>query len=370
MIEEVEDYAIVLLDRNGIIQNWNRGAEKIKGYKEEEIVGKSFSNFYLQADRERGLPDRLIKQAAEQGKATHEGWRLRKDGTAFWGSIVITALHDKDNNVRGFLKVTRDLTERKLAEDQMRDYTLQLEFQNKELQQFAFAASHDLKEPLRKINFYNNYVITNTANSLDEKSKEYLNRSMSAVKRMADLIDNLLAYSQIDSAADSFRETDLNEIVDEIINSHKDVLEQKEVQFQTGGLPRLRAIPFQMRQLFDNLINNSIKYKHPERKSLITITSERLAAEEMTAKEADPATDYYKISVIDNGLGFQPLYAEKIFEIFQRLKSQSEYKGSGIGLAICKKIVQNHRGLITATGKENEGARFDVYLPTEWKRET
>jgi PAS domain S-box-containing protein len=365
MIEEVEDYAIVLLDENGIVQNWNKGAERIKGYKEHEIVGKSFSSFYLPADRDAGLPGRLIRQAAEEGKALHEGWRLRKDGSKFWGSIVITALHEGDKII-GFLKVTRDLTERKLAEDQAREYTQQLEFQNAELQQFAFAASHDMKEPLRKINFYNNYVVTNGANELDDRSADYLNRSLAAVKRMSQLIDDLLSYSQIEASTETLKDTDLNQILEEVINTHKDMLEEDDVRFEIGNLPRMDVVPFQMRQLFDNLINNSIKYKHPERQAVIRITCDRVKGNTfLNDMQAGADTDFFKISVIDNGLGFEPHYSDKIFEIFQRLKSRSDYKGSGIGLAICKKIVQNHHGFIRATGKENEGAEFKVYLPVK-----
>ncbi len=365
MIEEVEDYAIVLLDKNGIIQNWNKGAEKIKGYSEEDILGRSFSIFYREVDRMEMLPERLLQRAREYGKAVHEGWRRRKDGTLFWGSIVITALHDAENNIIGFSKVTRDLTERKIAEDRMRDYATQLEFQNKELEQFAYAASHDMKEPLRKISFYNNYVVDDVNNQLDEKSREYLNRSLQAVKRMSLLIDDLLAYSRANSRDESFEETDLNEIVEEIILSQKDLIEQKEVQIRVDPLPVVKVIPFQFKQLMDNLINNAIKYKHPERKSVIHIFSSKVRGEEINASDVEPGITYYKISVKDNGLGFEPQYAKKIFEIFQRLNNKSTYKGTGIGLAICKRIVQNHHGCIKAQGKENEGAQFDIYLPVQ-----
>ena len=121
MIDEIEDYAIILLNNKGIIQNWNKGAQKIKGYDPEEIIGKSFRIFYSQADRDNHLPELLLEEAARNGRATHEGWRIKKDGSTFWGSIVITAVHDEFNNVVGFTKVTRDLTERKKAEDELRE---------------------------------------------------------------------------------------------------------------------------------------------------------------------------------------------------------------------------------------------------------
>jgi light-regulated signal transduction histidine kinase (bacteriophytochrome) len=316
-------------------------------------------------DREAKLPDRLLQRARDYGKAIHEGWRRRKDGSLFWGSIVITALHDAENNIIGFSKVTRDLTERKIAEDKLRDYATQLEFQNKELEQFAYAASHDMKEPLRKISFYNNYVVDNAHNQLDERSKEYLNRSLLAVKRMTLLIDDLLAYSRANSQDDTFENTDLTEIVEEIILTQKDLIEQNEVSINLKLLPVAKVIPFQFKQLIDNLINNSIKYKSPLRKCVINIFSEQVKGDTIDAKEAEPSILYHKITVQDNGLGFEPEYADKIFEIFQRLNNNSSYKGTGIGLAICKRIVQNHHGIIKAYGKENEGARFDIYLPAQ-----
>jgi PAS domain S-box-containing protein len=363
MIDEVEDYAIILLDKNGIVQNWNKGAEKIKGYKEEEIVGKNFNNFYLPDDREMGLPEKLLKQATQKGKALHEGWRRRKNGSRFWGSIVLTALHDDANNLIGFSKVTRDLTERKLAEDKLKEHTNKLEFQNKELEQFTYASSHDLKEPLRKIRLYNSAILDNANNTLDEKSKEYLTRSVNAAKRMASLIEALLSYSKTTSNIDSFEPVDLNEVMEEIMLMHKEEFEQKNVSIEMKKLPVIYAIPFQVKQLMFNLINNSIKYKHPERDVCIKVKTELVNGSEINEPAAEQFRQYQKISVIDNGIGFQQHYAEKVFNIFQRLNNLPSASGSGIGLAICKKIVQNHDGFIKALGKENNGARFDIYLP-------
>ena len=363
MIEEVEDYAIILLDKDGIVRNWNKGAEKIKGYKDYEIIGKSFSNFYLPEDVKNGLPQKLLNEGKVNGKAIHEGWRKRKDGSRFWGSIVITALHDDKNNVIGFTKVTRDLTERKITEDKMNEYTNQLEFQNKELEQFAYAASHDMKEPLRKIHLYNTSIADNPNNKLDEKSRDFLNRSISATKRMNDLIEDLLTYSKTTSNLESFDNVDMNEIVEEIIQLHKEEFDQKKVKFSIGELPVLQAVSFQMKQLMFNLISNSIKYKHPEREVLLEIISKVENGRNLIQYGADPAVQYHKISVIDNGIGFESQYSERIFDIFQRLNNLPGTKGSGIGLAICKRIVQNHHGFINASGVVNEGARFDIYLP-------
>lgn len=361
MVDEVEDYAIILLNADGIIQNWNKGAEKIKGYKEEEIVGKSFELFYLPDDRAARLPHKLLNIAREHGKAVHEGWRIKKNGNLFWGSVVLTALHDGRNNIIGFSKVSRDLTERKLAEDKLKEYNNELQFQNNELEQFAYAASHDMKEPLRKIHFYNSYVFEN-ASLLDDKSKEYLNRSINAVKRMSELIEDLLMYSKTTANSESAEEVDLNEVVEEIMLLHKDELEQKNARIELEELPVVNGVAFQFKQLLANLINNSIKYRHADREVVVRITSALVKGSQAGHHEAEPGKKYYKISVQDNGIGFEQEYADKIFELFQRLNT-SGAKGSGIGLAICKKIMQNHKGFIKASGKLDEGARFDIYIP-------
>jgi PAS domain S-box-containing protein len=365
MIEEVEDYAILSMDKSGIIQNWNKGAEKIKGYHESEIVGRHFSVFYLPEDRKRQLPEQLIAEAMRTGKAAHEGWRMRKDGTRFWGSIVITALHNADQQVIGFSKVTRDLTERKLAEDKIRQYTSDLEFRNRELEQFAYAAAHDMKEPLRKVQFYNNYINDNAADVLPEKAKEYLNRSINAASRMQGLIDDLLMYSQASSFSKAPEEVDLNTIVEEVLQAHQPTIDKLKAVIQVDLLPFMRVIPFQFSQLFDNLISNALKYHHPERQPHINIsvTKTQLAAEDMLVNSSE--LNGYKISVVDNGIGFEPDHAEKIFDVFQRLHTLPDIAGTGIGLAICKKIVLNHRGQIKAHGIPGAGATFDIYIPCE-----
>ncbi|WP_343305382.1 PAS domain S-box protein [Chitinophaga niabensis] len=361
MIEEVDDYAILLMDKSGIIQNWNRGAEKIKGYKDYEIIGKSFQLFYLPEDRESGLPQKLINEAYQTGKALQEGWRVRKDGTRFWGSIVITALHDKNNNVIGFSKVTRDLTDKKRAEDKINQYAKELEFQNRELEQFAYIAAHDMKEPLRKIQFYSDYIYEHSG-QLPEKIKDYLGRSIRAAARMKSLIEDLLSYSKASSISQNQEAVDLNELVKEVIATNRETIENCNAVIEVDSLPVVQAVPFQFVQLFDNLLNNSLKYRHPDRAPHIKISAEQLQSVSFSASEHKNSC-FYKISFEDNGIGFDPSYGVKIFDLFQRLHTQSDYSGSGVGLAICKKIIQNHQGFIQAKGELNEGAVFEVYIP-------
>jgi len=361
MVEEVEDYAILMLDKNGIIVNWNKGAEKIKGYKDEEIIGRHFSIFYTQEDQDTKLPETLVEKANLEGKAVHEGWRIRKNGTAFWGSIVITAIHDDENNVIGFTKVTRDLTERKAAEDRMLQYSRQLEAQNKELQQFAYAAAHDMKEPLRKILFYYSAILEkNPAIDLDKKLI-YLARSEEAARRMQKLIDDLLAFTKVSEPIEQFEDVDLNIALNDAAVFYQDNLESIHGELVISNLPIVRGIPFQLQQLFLNLISNSIKYCSPDRPLRINIASENVDDPNLRNRSYRPK-QLKKITIKDNGLGFEPEYNEKIFEMFQRLHGR-EFSGTGIGLSICKKIMDNHQGLIRAYGVQNEGALFELYFP-------
>ncbi|MCS3802296.1 PAS domain S-box protein [Niastella sp. OAS944] len=365
MVEEVEDYSIILLDKEGIVQNWNKGAEKIKGYKEEEIVGKSFQVFYLPNDTKSGIPLQLLNHARETGKAIHEGWRKRKDNSIFWASTVITALHDLQGNVTGFSKVTRDLTERKQSEDKMQEYLNQLEFQNRELEQFVYAASHDLKEPIRKIHFYSDYIAEDGLSQLSDKSRDYLNRSINAADRMKKLIDDLLIYSRTTAKVESYETVDLNKLMEEVTHIFKEEMEHFDITVDLEKLTVIKAVPFQIKQLLVNLFDNAVKYKHPERRLQVSITYKQVPGDVIPEFMAEGRVMYHMICVKDNGIGFEPLYAKKLFNIFHRLKNVSEASGSGIGLAICKRIVQNHNGFILASGKPNEGAIFSIYLPVQ-----
>jgi PAS domain S-box-containing protein len=362
MIEEVEDYAIILMDKDGYIQNWNKGAEKIKGYKEEEIIGKNFRLFYRDEDRKSGLPERLIAEAIDTGRAAHEGWRVTKTGEKFWGSVVITALHDAENNIVGFTKLTRNLTERKLADDKLKQNAAELEAQNKELEQFAYLASHDMKEPLRKIILYNNLIKDTLGGEANDKILSYLERTQKAATRMQRLIEDLLSYSKTSFFNEGFEWIDLNMLVSEVADFYSDPIQEIGGKIKIGNLPVVKGLSFQLRQLFDNIIGNAIKYRSNDRPLLINISSV-LVNSGGFVDIPDGSEHFHKISISDNGMGFSAEYSQKIFELFQRLVTKEQYSGSGIGLSICKKIVHNHKGFIDAVSKEGEGSTFNIYLP-------
>lgn len=659
IVENVQDYAIISLSPEGIIQNWNKGAEKIKGYKAEEIIGKKFNVFYTPDDQLLNLPEKLLNEARAEGSAQHEGWRKRKDGSIFWGFIVITALYDDDNNILGYSKVTRDLTDKKVAEDKIKEanshllyktnqlieaqhlahigswewsveknivewsdelyrifgksprkddfsyesflsyihpddreriqsivqksvkdqqpyeithkiiwddgtvrtinatgkvyvddkgitvrlagtaqdvteqkkyetelkeseerflkifhgnpipmtltehstnkirfvnnqflqkfdlsesevigykseeldllspeenerltnmilealqetrtvaelqslsveeteeilqklkqtdimknfevtyspksgkpfsallfyetlkigeerYTItsyqditerkkaeeQLKKQNeefekinRELESFAYISSHDLQEPLRKIQTFAGRILDKEVDNLSEKGKGYFDQILNAAQRMQQLILDLLTYSRTSIEQAELKNTDLREIVDAVKEDLKEILQEKKATIIDVELCHCNVIPFQVHQLLSNLISNSLKFANPDQPSIITIVSRlvkgrRIDTTHITKddmkKKILPDTQYCHLSVSDNGIGFEQQYNEKIFEVFQRLHGREQYSGTGIGLAIVKKIVDNHNGIITAWGEINKGARFDIYLP-------
>ena len=361
MIAEIEDYAIILLNENGDIQNWNAGAQKIKGYSAEEIVGKNFRIFYMPEDQESGLPEKLIAEAVKNGKATHEGWRVKRDGSRFWGSIVITALHNRyTGKVIGFSKVTRDLTERKLAEEKQQKYLLELEAQNRELERFAYVASHDLQEPLRKIRTFIDVIGTNL------QDKELITRMFAKInlsaKRMSALINAILTYSRLEKKDQRETDIDLNKLLRGVIDDFEVNIQEKGATILSEELPSIRGNELQISQVFSNIIGNALKFsgKKPE----IKISGKIVHSDQVT--DWPPSLvkgDYLEIVFADNGIGFEQQYAKQIFLLFQRLHGKHEYLGTGIGLALCKRVMENHGGFISAWSEPGNGARFHIYLP-------
>jgi PAS domain S-box-containing protein len=367
MIEEVEEYVIILLSPEGIIENWNRGAEKIQGYSSGEVVGKHIRMFYPQGDQDAKLPERLIGEAAIHGRSTHEGWRVRKGGQQFWAYVVITALHDDNGAVIGFSKVTRDLTAKKLAEDmqlsymeQLKEKNIQLEAKNAELESFAYIASHDLQEPLRKIKIWGERLLD--SDDLSVTAKTAAEKMQTAATRMQSLIAGVLKYVQTDGEKTSFTKIDLNVVVREVLEDFSEVLEEKGAVVRLGNLPVLCVIPLQIKQLFSNLISNAAKYSKQEAALQINIGSKIVVAPDGSGKTC------WEIEVSDNGIGFAQEQATKVFDIFQRLVGQ-DIEGTGIGLSICKKIARRHGGDMYARSEPGKGASFFLLLPEKGSEE-
>jgi len=236
----------------------------------------------------------------------------------------------------------------------------ELELRNHELQQFSWVVSHDLKEPLRKISMLIK-MIREKYLSTDEKALDYADRTVSAAERMSSLINDLLDYSRLSSKVAS-QKTDLKEIVKEVVADFDHLIEAKGAVVEVGQMPVITAVNSQLRQLFQNLIENALKFSKPDGTPHITIRAERVATKTFDAA-VDPEGPFCRITVSDNGIGFDEVYLEKIFVIFQSLHDRRDYEGTGIGLAIAKKIIEKHNGLITARSRVGEGATFIIVLP-------
>lgn len=261
------------------------------------------------------------------------------------------------------LVVTIDITEDVLKNQDIAKQNKILEATNKELQAFNYVASHDLQEPLRKIQTFISRLKDKELNNLTDSGKEYLSRITSSAERMRTLIDDLLQFSRTTRTEKNYETCDLNQLVDNAKSDLAQTIEEKHAIINVAELPTLPVIPFQIQQLFTNFIGNSLKYSKPNVPPIIDIQVAKVAA---TTEEIIPKnikSKFYKISIQDNGIGFEQQYAERIFTLFSRLHNKDEYAGTGIGLAICKKIVENHNGYITASGIPDKGSVFTVYLP-------
>ena len=322
MIAEVQEYAIILLDINGNIQNWNMGAQKIKGYSAEEIIGKNFQIFYRQEDRQTELPHRLLSEAAKTGRAIHEGWRVRKDGSKFWGSIVITALHDDDANVIGYSKVTRDLTEKKLTEDKLKEYVHELQRRNEELDHFAYATSHDLQEPLRKVQTFADLIEQNPGDTT--AVSRYIQKIITSGDRMLSLIRSVLEYSRLSKTVVVKVDTDLKEIWSGVLEDYEVLIQEKLAVVKSKPLPVITAIPPQVTQLFSNLLSNALKFSTAV--PVINVFANKVSSDHISywPDQLVPG-DYWEIVFSDNGIGFESQYAQQIFSLFQRLHGKQEY---------------------------------------------
>jgi signal transduction histidine kinase/CHASE3 domain sensor protein len=289
---------------------------------------------------------------------------IRKDKKVHYfrttGRIVTNKMGDKI-----LIGTNSDVTEEVLASLSLEQQNFELEASNKELVAFNYAASHDLQEPLRKIQTFVSRLSEKENKNLSETGKEFMVRINNSVERMRVLIEDLLQYSRTTKTEKVFEDTKLNDLLENAKVDLAQFIEEKGAKIQNQSLPELKVIPFQIQQLFANLINNSLKYSRADVPPEIKISCKKVSAADETLIPKSTKDKFYKITFKDNGIGFEQEYAEKIFVLFNRLHNKNEYEGTGIGLAICKKIVENHRGFITATGKPNAGATFIIYLPED-----
>jgi light-regulated signal transduction histidine kinase (bacteriophytochrome) len=259
--------------------------------------------------------------------------------------------------------VIQDVSDEIKAADNLRINNSKLIRSNIELESFSRVASHDLQEPLRKIQIFISRLDEEEKKKLSEKGKGYFEKIDNAAARMQSLIRNLLTYSQIDSSHEDFEKVDLNLVLEKALEDFSEYISDTKAKINTEKLPIIKGVSFQIKQLFDNLIANSLKYRNPKLDPQIQLKSEKVDYKQIPGEFLKSYNHYYKITYIDNGIGFEEEYTDKIFEMFQRLHQKNEYSGTGIGLAICKKIVENHHGHIYATSALGKGSAFIIYLP-------
>jgi PAS domain S-box-containing protein len=350
LVHGVTDYAILMLDPQGRVTTWGEGAERIKGYRAEEIIGHHYSMFSTPEDVAQGKPSQELKSAAEKGRFEEEGWRIRKDGSRYWANIVVTALRDESGRLRGFGKVVRDISERKKSEERLAKTVEDLKRSNEELQQFAYVASHDLQEPLRMVASYTQLLAQRYKGRLDADADEFIGYAVDGSNRMQGLIQDLLAYSRAGTNGKTLLETSTETALKDAVSNLQVAIEESGAVVTHDSLPTLATDGGQLALLFQNLVGNAIKY-HGAEVPRVHVSAAKNAGEE------------WIFSVRDNGMGIEPQYFERIFVIFQRLHGRKEFQGTGIGLAICKKIVERLGGRIWVESKPEQGSTFRFSLP-------
>lgn len=343
LVEGVTDYAIFMLDPGGHIMNWNAGAARIKGYSAEEVLGRHHSLFYPPDDISAGKPVRLLALAASAGRAEDEGWQVRRDGSRFWADVVLTAIRDTGGALLGFAKVTRDLTERRQAEEE-------LARSNTELESFSYSVSHDLRAPLRAIDGYARMLLEDHAAALSAEGQRLLHVVRDSAQHMGRLIDALLSFSRIGRQPLSVRAIDMTSlargVLDDLLRSGDDAAPEVTL----GPLPAAAGDETLIRQVLANLIGNAFKFSRSRPHPRV----------EIGARVEGREAVYF---VRDNGVGFDPRYAEKLFQVFARLHRADEFEGTGVGLALTQRILHRHGGRIWAESDVDKGATFSFTLP-------
>lgn len=303
------------------------------------------------------------KQVRDKNKYAAAHFRIIRTDGAVRHFKSLSKVITGSNGKQLLIGINSDVTEQHLSNLALEERNRELEQSNNELASFNHVASHDLQEPLRIVQTYISRLNEKEIGGMSEKGKEYFVKIKFAITRMRILIDALLLYSRANKAEKVFEAADLNQILESAKQDLIQLIEEKNVKIKSAELPALSVIPFQIQQVFTNLIGNSIKYSKPNLAPVINIECKKIVAKDEPILNNDSTKTYYKISFIDNGLGFEQQYSEKIFSLFQRLHNDKEFEGTGIGLSICKKIAENHAGYIFAHGEPNVGATFTLFLP-------
>jgi signal transduction histidine kinase len=341
----IEDFKIVYA---------NEAVREQTGVDPAGIIGKTLLELSPEM-KANGVFEKFCK-VAETSK------KLRYEVSSAWGIFDVLLAKFMDGVTASFFNIS----EFRRSGEELKKKVEELEQSNYELEQYAYVASHDLQEPLRKIRIFGGLVRDRSDDQLDQTNRKYLQRLIEAAERMTNLINELLKFSRLFKPEKQYASIDLNEVLQNVLKDFDLMIQEKNVEIKSNSLPVIEANPLQMNQLFYNLIHNALKFSDSKEPSSLEISAHPLALTDVSKHEhLDQRLTYFEITFTDNGIGFNQEFATQIFEIFKRLNEQNIYPGSGIGLALCRKIILKHHGIIWAEGKEKIGATFHVVLPAE-----
>jgi PAS domain S-box-containing protein len=344
-VREMRNYAMFTLDPRGIVTSWNAGVENLLGYSEEEWIGQHASVIFTPEEKAVEVCESEMLLARQSGCATDIRWHRGKDGTEFFANGVMTILQDEQGVLLGYAKIMSDETARKQLQDSLTE-------SNTALEQFAYVASHDLQEPLRTMRVYAELLISGYRGKFGADADQSLDFIISAAARMSTLVQDLLAYARLTTEVERPSSVALDEDLETALTQLDGAIQESGASVTHDPMPTLAVDRGQMVRLFQNLIGNAVKYRKRDQPAKVHVSAEQKGAE-------------WVISIRDNGIGFDPQQESNIFAPFKRLHTEEEYPGTGVGLAICRRIVQAQGGRIWAESVPGEGATFSFTLPVK-----
>ena len=352
LVASVRDYAIFVLDPGGHIRSWNAGARHIKGYAEDEVIGRHFSLFYTDADRERDHPAEELEIATREGRFEEEGWRLRKDGSRFWANVVITALRDERGDLVGFAKVTRDLTERRRAEMQIRETAAQLARSNAELEGFASIAAHDLTDPLHTMVGLADLLERRYGDALGEEGRGLLRELSAGGERLRGLVEALLTFARVSQQPLRPRPVAVADALERVVRAlgWRVVKSGGTIAYDSAALPDVAVDAEALELVLQNLLANALKFTRRGEPPEVAVSAE----------EGDAV---WRIVVADRGPGVPEAERERIFRSFERAHPHELVGGTGLGLSLAQRLVARHGGAIGVEPNPGGGSRFWFTLP-------
>lgn len=367
MVDNLREYCIFFLDSQGLITDWTDSAQRMEGYSPTEMLGRHYSLLFERDQPGKAMDNanQMMRLAASRGQHELQSWHRRKDGSEYWSHSLLIALRDDHGELQGFAKINRDMTDAKRLDDLMRnindelenrvaDRTEQLLAANKDLESFSYSVSHDLRSPLRHISSFVSLLEEHLTGQLDDTAQKYLSTIGGSARHMSQLIDGLLAFSRLGRSAVNLTAVDFTLLVDAVVSQLAHDTQGRVVDWVIApDLPVVQGDALLLREVWANLLGNAFKYTRPRERARIEV-----------GWSVDPAVGY-TFYVCDNGVGFDTKYASKLFGVFQRLHRATEFEGTGIGLALTRRILERHGGSIWAESQAGQGSVFHFSLPFE-----